>query len=167
MRNYQIAASFDTETTNVSVGDGKWIAFPVLYIVHDLRYTSLARYTEDASRTIFRRRESEMLDLVARYIAWGREEDCVPVICAYNLLFDLQPIMYELRLRYQMRVSAQSSTHAYTVDLLGEDGKPLLRFWDTYYLEMRGLAAIYGGAREGCWGLGLFAHPHARYAAHR
>ena len=163
MKPFQIAASFDTETTNVSVGDGKWVAFPVLYIVHDLRYASLARYEEDPSLTIFKRRESEMLELVERYIEWGRDEDCVPVICAYNLLFDLQPIMYGLRSRYQMRVSAQSSTHAYTVDLLGEDGKPLLRFWDTYYLEMRGLAAMGSTAglakAAGDWDYSLIRTP--------
>lgn len=72
---------------------------------------------------------------------WGRAWRCIPVVCAYNLLFDLQPVIYDLRQSYDMEASAQSSTHAYTVDLI-EDGHAVLRFWDTYYLEMRGLAAM-------------------------
>lgn len=146
MERFSIAASFDTETTNLEIKPGEWRAFPVLFIIHDLRYARLSVYEEDPSATVFRRDEAGALEIFERYIAWGREEECVPVVCAYNLLFDLQPLMWSLRQRYEMRVNAQSSTHAYTVDLYDGDSF-VLRFWDTYYLEMRGLSAM--GATAG------------------
>lgn len=168
MKSYAIAASFDTETANLEIETGRWVAYPVLYIVHDLRYTSLKSYREEPSRTVFKRDESEMLGIVARYVDWGRDEDVIPVICAYNLLFDLQPIMYGLRQVYDMQVSAQSSTHAYTVDLV-QDGETVLRFWDTYYLEMRGLSAMGSTAglpkATGDWDYSLIRTPETALTA--
>ena len=140
MKQFRIAASFDTETTNIEI-NGEWRAFPVLFIIHDLRYARLASYEEDPGATVFKRDEAGALEVFDLFIAWGQKEDCTPVVCAYNLLFDLQPIMWSLRQRYEMRVNAQSSTHAYTVDLYDGDSC-VMRFWDTYYLEMRGLSAM-------------------------
>ena len=140
MKQFRIAASFDTETTNIEAA-GEWRAFPVLFIIHDLRYARLASYEEDLGATVFKRDEAGALEIFDLFIAWGREEECTPVVCAYNLLFDLQPIMWSLRQRYEMKVNAQSSTHAYTVDLYDGD-TCVMRFWDTYYLEMRGLSAM-------------------------
>lgn len=57
------------------------------------------------------------------------------------MMFDLAPLMEELAANYRCEVVAQSSTHVYTLDLCYED-TVLLRLWDTYYLEMGGLAAM-------------------------
>ena len=56
-------------------------------------------------------------------------------------MFDMQTLMFDLNCKYDMEVNAQSSTNVYTLDLK-KDGIMLLRFWDTYHLEMRGLAAM-------------------------
>lgn len=143
MRQYVIAASFDTETTNIQLGEtpDTTRAFPVLYIVLDLRGCDIREYVPDDSAVSFMRTESEMIAYIDELVDWGIMEDCIPVMCAYNMMFDVQTLMYELAQRYEMNVAAQSSTHAYTIDLLVE-GKPALRLWDTYYLEMRGLAAM-------------------------
>lgn len=141
---FKIAAAYDTETCNICTDEvaNTWRAYPVLYIVNDLRKVELKEYEAGRGRVEFYRDGTDMLACVERYIEWGRDEGCVPIICAYNLMFDLQPIIYELNLRYDMQVSAQSSTSAYTVDLVDTDGRPLLRFWDMFYLEMRGLAKM-------------------------
>ena len=72
----------------------------------------------------------------------GIDGGYLPVVGAYNLMFDLQTVIYELSKRYGMECSAQSTTHVYTLDLIGADGDPVLRFWDMFYLDMRGLSAM-------------------------
>lgn len=140
---YQIAVSYDTETTNIQVGEtvSDTRAFPVLFIALDLREEDLRRFTP-GKRPSFFRYAGEFIAYLEDIIAWGQDKVVVPVCCAYNLMFDLEPLLFDLSQRYDMAVSAQSSTHVYTLDLLDEDGNKLLRFWDTYYLEMRGLAAM-------------------------
>ena len=136
-----IAAIYDTETTNIGEAENTR-AFPILFIVNDIRDIDLYEYTPDRDDKIsFYRTEHEMLDVIESYVFWGECLDRVPVICAYNLMFDLQPLMEELDAAYEIKANAQSSTNVYTVDLY-KDGKHALRFWDTYHLEMRGLAAM-------------------------
>lgn len=139
---YTIAAIYDTETTNMYEG-ALSRAFPCLFIVNDIRGVDLADYQTGRDDNVkFFRREQEMHDYISALIAWGQDTKRVPIIAAYNLMFDLQPLMYDLRKDYDMQVCAQSSTHVYTLDLVDEDGNKLLRFWDTFYLEMRGLSAM-------------------------
>lgn len=140
---FKIAAAYDTETCNVCVDEcaNKWRAYPVLYIVNDIRGCDLRTYEVGAGRISFYRHGEDMQRVIDEFITWGEECGCVPVICAYNLMFDLQPLMYELNDRWDMAVSAQSATSAYTVDIV-QDGVIKLRFWDTFYLEMRGLAKM-------------------------
>lgn len=140
-RDYRIACAYDTETCNIEVA-GEWLAYPVLFIFNDLRCSDIASYEPDDSTVDFERTCDGAISYIERLIDEGRDAGYIPIVCAYNLLFDLQPIIYELNLRYEIEASAQSSTHAYTVDLVGDDGKVVLRFWDTYYLETRGLAAM-------------------------
>lgn len=136
-------SSYDTETTNIG-DDENARAYPVLFIDNDLRDVDLYNYEPGKDDNIkFYRTEDEMLAAIKQYILWGRVLDEVPIVCAYNLMFDLQPLMEKLYIEYDIRANAQSSTNVYTVDLYGQDGKTmLLRFWDTYHLEMRGLAAM-------------------------
>lgn len=140
---FEIVASYDTETTNVGTGEGTR-AFPVLFIDNRLLHVDLKNYEPGRDDDIrFYRTEGDMMAAIADYIQMGRIDNKVPIICAYNLMFDLQPLMELLDSTYDMKVNAQSSTNVYTLDLYEPDSETmLLRFWDTYHLEMRGLAAM-------------------------
>lgn len=140
-RQYIICASFDTETTNY--GEGKDTrAFTILYIFNDLRFVDLKNYKIDKDDKVkFYRTENEALDFIEELIQFGLKAKCIPIICAYNLMFDLQTLIYNLNMKYEMTANAQSSTNVYTLDLK-QDGETVLRFWDTFHLEMRGLAAM-------------------------
>lgn len=142
-RKFLIAGSYDTETTNYGKGKDTR-AFPVLFIDNRLVGIDLKNYEPGRDDDIrFYRHESEILDAISEYIQIGQVYGRIPIICAYNLMFDLQPLMQELDARYDIEVNAQSSTNVYTVDLYEQDTENmLLRFWDTYHLEMRGLKAM-------------------------
>lgn len=140
--NFVIASAYDTETTNIGFGD-KTRAFPVLFIDNDLRGVDLYNYDYNNDKVNFFRTTNDMLDRIKEYIQWGLIVKKTPIICAYNLMFDLQPLMYDLDKDFDIRVNAQSSTNVYTLDLYEHDTDNfLLRFWDTYHLEMRGLSAM-------------------------
>ena len=140
-RQFVICASFDTETTNY--GSGKDVhAFTVLYIFNDLRLVDLTTYKINVNdKVLFLRTEEEALNYIEEIIEFGKRANCIPVICAYNLMFDLQTLIYDLNMRYEMVANAQSSTNVYTIDLKVDD-VTILRFWDTFHLEMRGLSAM-------------------------
>lgn len=140
-KNLVLAAIYDTETTNVGEGENTR-AFPILFIDNDIRDIDIYNYTPDKDDKIsFYRTEQEMQDRIDEYVFWGECLGVVPIVCAYNLMFDLQPLMEDLNERYEIHANAQSSTNVYTLDLYSE-GNHVLRFWDTYHLEMRGLAAM-------------------------
>lgn len=142
--NYQICAIYDTETCNVKIADKTYRAYPILFIDNDIRDTDLKFYEVDRDDKVnFYRHENEYINQLENYIDWGYATKCVPIVCAYNAMFDLQPIMYELNRRYDIVANAQSSTNIYTLDLHDkETGKQVLRFWDTFHLEMGGLKAM-------------------------
>ena len=136
-----LAAIYDTETTNIGEGENTR-AFPILFIDNDIRDVDIYNYEPDRDDKIhYYRTEQEMQDRIDEYVFWGECLGVVPIICAYNLMFDLQPLMEVLNERYEIRANAQSSTNVYTLDLFS-GGKQVLRFWDTYHLEMRGLSAM-------------------------
>ena len=140
-KNLVLSAIYDTETTNVGEGENTR-AFPILFIDNDIRDVDIYNYTPDKDDKIsFYRTEQEMQDRIDEYVFWGECLGVVPIVCAYNLMFDLQPLMEVLNERYEIHANAQSSTNVYTLDLYSE-GNHVLRFWDTYHLEMRGLAAM-------------------------
>lgn len=151
-RNKFILASvYDTETTNILDEESKMLgnventrAFPILFIDNDIRDVDLKNYKPDVDDKIsFYRTENEMQARIDEYIEWGLVCKKVPIICAYNLMFDLHPLMEGLNARYDIQANAQSSTNVYTLDLYEQDTQHLLlRFWDTFHLEMRGLAAM-------------------------
>lgn len=140
---YMICSVYDTETCNIGESE-KTRAYPILFIDNDIRDIDLRTYEPDRDDKVsFYRYGEQMLEKIDEYILFGEIVGKIPVICAYNLMFDLQPLMYELNLKYDIKANAQSSTNVYTLDLFNkEDGRKLLRFWDTYHLEMRGLAAM-------------------------
>ena len=159
---YVIAAIYDTETCNIGEDD-EARAFPILFIDNDIRDVDLYTYEPDVNDKVkFYRHEQEMQDRIDEYVKWGRICGVVPIICAYNLMFDLQPLMEDLNERYEIQANAQSSTNVYTLDLYC-NGKAVLRFWDTYHLEMRGLSAMgkTAGLRKatGDWNYDLIRTP--------
>lgn len=140
-KHYTIAAAYDTETTNVGEG-AETRAFASCYMVNDLRGVDLAKYVQGRDDNVkFFRHDYEMHDYIDSLVSWGEEKGLIPIVCAYNLMFDMQTLMYELNKRYDMKANAQSSMNVYTLDL-EKEGETVLRFWDTYHLEMRGLAAM-------------------------
>lgn len=140
-QEFVIAAVYDTETTNIGKGIESR-AFCILYIFNDIRMKDLSKYQIDKDDNVhFYRHSDEAISFIDEMIDWGLRANVVPVICAYNLMFDMQTLMFDLNCKYDMEVNAQSSTNVYTLDLK-KDGIMLLRFWDTYHLEMRGLAAM-------------------------
>lgn len=142
-RPYKIWCAYDTETSNKVFPDGNVYAWPILYIFNDVHMCDMRTYEVDCEQEhiTFVRYESEALNYIDKMIADAKAEGVIPVMCAYNAIFDLQTIMSGLHERYDMEVNAQSSTNIYTLDLL-QDGKKVLRIWDTFHLEMRGLKAM-------------------------
>lgn len=139
-KDFRIAAIFDTETTNIGTG-AETRAYPILYIFNDLRSTPLESYTPDTDDVRFYRRTSEALSYIDNLIEHGRTHGYVPIIAAYNLMFDMQTLMLELAQSYTITANAQTATSVYTLDLyVGND--VVCRFWDTFYLEMGGLRAM-------------------------
>ena len=146
---YHISAIFDTETSNIKKYNDKGEIIPnetrsicILYIFNDLRLKDLSKYEPDKDdKILFYRTDKEAHEFIDSLIEWGLKANVIPVVCAYNLMFDLQTLMYEINMRYDMKTIAQSSTNVYTLDLLQGDDV-VLRFWDTYHLEMRGLSAM-------------------------
>lgn len=139
-KKFKIAAIFDTETTNIGTG-AETRAYPILYIFNDLRNTPLESYTPDTDDVRFYRHTSETLTYIDNLIEYGRAHDYVPIIAAYNLMFDMQTLMLELAQSYAIKANAQTATSVYTLDLCVGDNV-VCRFWDTFYLEMGGLRAM-------------------------
>lgn len=140
---YKVCAFYDTETTNIGEGNNTR-AFPVLFIINDIRTIDLTQYTPKANMDCvhFFRNTGDFLEYLRELILWGYDNNIIPIIAAYNLMFDLQPLMHLLNIEYKMSVNAQTATSAYTVDLLDDKEQSILRFWDTFYLEMGGLYAM-------------------------
>lgn len=165
---FAVCGAYDTETTTLQDG-AQSVAFPVLYIANDLRGVDMAEYVPGECDDIrLYRSRGELLEWIGDLMVWGYVREVVPVVCAYNLMFDLQPLMSELARMYEIRVNAQSSTHVYTLDLCYR-GDICMRFWDTYYLEMGGLAAMgrtCGLAKaEGDWDYNLVRTPETPLTA--
>lgn len=138
--SFKVCSIFDTETTNIGTG-ADTRAFTVSYQFNDLRDVDLSTYSAELDNVLIYRYAAEALNYIDSLIDWGIDSNVVPIVCGYNLMFDLQTLMYELAQAYIMKVNAQSSTNVYTLDLYIED-RQVLRFWDTYHLEMRGLEAM-------------------------
>lgn len=141
--NFEIAMIYDTETCNITDDANNMRAYPILFIENDVRGVVMRDYDAAADGKIYYyRTEEAFIERIESYITWGKIADKVPIVCGYNIMFDLQPLMEELNHRYEIVVSAQSSTNVYVLDVCDSDKKVVLRFWDTFHLEMRGLQAM-------------------------
>ena len=139
-KEYRVAAIFDTETTNIGEGT-ETRAYPILYIFNDLRTTPIESYKPDTDDVRFYRHTDEALAYIDDLVGYGGECGYIPVIAAYNLMFDMQTLLLELAQSYTIKVNAQTATSVYTLDLC-TGGDVVCRFWDTFYLEMGGLRAM-------------------------
>lgn len=137
---FRVAAVYDTETTNIQVGT-ETRAYPILYIFNDLRNTPMGSYDASADDVRYYRHADDALAYIDDLIEYGAMHGYVPVIAAYNLMFDMQTLMLALTQSYTISVNAQTATSVYTLDLC-VDGDVVCRFWDTFYLEMGGLRAM-------------------------
>lgn len=136
---YKVVAAYDTETCNIGVGEDAR-AYPVLFIFNDVSGCPIEDYEPDRTdKVTFLRHEGEAIRYLEAII--DAAAGYIPIVCAYNLMFDLQPLLELLAQRYDMRANAASSTNAYTIDLI-RDSAEVLRFWDTFHLEQNGLAAM-------------------------
>ena len=142
-RPYQIWGVYDTETSHTDAERDDSPSYPMLFIFNDVSSLDIPTYVlnDPRERISFYRHESEAIDHITRMVNDGIEAGVIPVLCVYNAIFDLQPIMESLHALYDMQVNAQSSTNIYTLDLCIA-GKKVLRIWDTYHLEMGGLKAM-------------------------
>lgn len=137
-----MCAAYDTETCNLHA-KGEWCAYTVCYQINDLRGSDISSYEPGISDDVrIYRSATEVIEYIEGLISWALDSCVVPVVAGYNLLFDMQPILAALRAAHPMNVNAQSSTNVYTLDLCNEKGAVLLRFWDTFHLEMGGLSAM-------------------------
>ena len=137
---FKVAAVFDTETTNIQART-ETRAYPILYIFNDLRNTSVESYDASTDDVRYYRHADDALAYIDDLIEYGATHGYVPVIAAYNLMFDMQTLMLALTQSYMISVNAQTATSVYTLDLC-VDGNVVCRFWDTFYLEMGGLRAM-------------------------
>ena len=142
---FKVVGAYDTETCNIGRGTGTR-AYPILFIYNDFTDVPLEEYVPDDSRELvsFYRHGNGLLSKIDAVIDSGIEGGYTPIVCAYNLMFDLQPLMFELAASYRLKVAAQTSTNVYYLDLCDFDNpdRVLLRFWDTFFLEQNGLKAM-------------------------
>ena len=121
---YRIAGIYDTETSNIKdTVTGEVRAFPVLYIYNDVSGIDIDGYTLGDDDITFYRDEHGFLNRIEKTIADGIANGYIPIVCAYNLMFDLQPVIYNLNLVYSMEVCAQSSTSVYYLAASGLVGR--------------------------------------------
>lgn len=141
-KKFKVYGIYDTETCNI--GDGNESrAYPILFIYNDVSNIDVKDYQFDSEcdNISFYRNSKDFIKQIDKVIKQANNKQVVPIICAYNLMFDLQPLLYSLSKKYKIQCNAQTATSVYTLDLmLGDD--IVLRFWDTFYLEMNGLRAM-------------------------
>lgn len=145
---FKVVGAYDTETCNIGSG-AETRAYPILYIFNDFADVPLSEYVPDDPRetVYFDRTVEGFMCRLEDCIARGRAEHYTPIVCAYNLMFDLISVLPLLADSYQLMVAAQSSTNVYYLDVFEpgvdpKEGAPILRFWDTFFLEQNGLRAM-------------------------
>lgn len=137
---FRIVSFYDTETCNIGTGIDTQ-AYVVLYIFNNIDCPIQFYEGGQNDNVSYYRYTDEAITHIENVINSFSESSIIPVICCYNLLFDLKSLMYELAQRYKLETLAKSTTQPYFVDLYKDD-KHVLRFWDMFYLDMRGVAAL-------------------------
>ena len=141
-KKFRIYGIYDTETCNIGERN-ETRAYPILFIYNDVSNIDIKDYQFDSEcdNISFYRNSKDFIKQIDKVIKQANNKQVIPIICAYNLMFDLQPLLYSLSKKYKIQCNAQTATSVYTLDLMiGDD--IVLRFWDTFYLEMNGLRAM-------------------------
>lgn len=112
----------------------------MLWQANDLRECPITQYEAGTTDDIrFYREPADFLAWLRDVEAWGAEQKVVPVVCGFNLLFDLQSTFAAICDEWGVEVAAQSTTNVYYVDLTRE-GRRTLRLWDAFHLDPTSLA---------------------------
>lgn len=140
-KDFKISAIYDTETTTVKIGDS-FQAFAYAYIWNHVADIDISEYESERDDDIsILRFEKDSIEYIEMLIDEA-DGEYIPVVAAYNLMFDLQSLLELISRHWNCAVTAQTSTHVYVFDLLDESGNILLRFWDTFFLDMSGLKSM-------------------------
>lgn len=145
---FRVVAAYDTETCNIGNGPDTR-AYPILYILNDFADVPLEDYRPDHpnERVTFDRTPREFVNRLNGIIRRGLREDYIPIVCVYNMTFDMMSLMEKFAKSRLVKVNAQSSTNIYTMDVYWDAAavkahRPLIRFWDTFFLERGGLSVM-------------------------
>ena len=96
IRRSHIAGAYDTETTTLGERT-EARAFPCVYICSDLTAVDLREYAPgEGERIELFRYRPDVLEWLERLIADGFRRESTPIVCVYNMMFDLAPLMEEL-----------------------------------------------------------------------
>lgn len=139
-KQFKVCAVFDTETTTIQ-DDWKSYAFPILFVWNNLAAVDLETYSPGDDQVHYYRDGGEILAEVDFLIDLGQSKNFIPVVAGYNIIFDLQPLLFEMSETWKMKVLAQTENQVYALDIVEQD-EILCRFWDTFFLESNGLAAM-------------------------
>lgn len=156
----------DTETSVATLQNDRKIGYVCLYQFNDLRnLIAIDEYQLGINDNIvFYRYENEVVEYIQNIVQWGKTIGVIPVVCAYNLRYDIQSVFDTLHKHYDMKCSAQNSINIYTLDLL-EENTIVLRFWDMFFMEPNGLDAmgrICGVHKFHTWDYSKMRNPSTR-----
>lgn len=130
--------AYDTETTKL---DGKSFAYLYTFAI-----TEGEKCVGESNLTKVRyhhlRDENECMEFIKTLIKRGHDGNYIPVICAYNLAFDLQTLLYDMAMTFSVKILAKSRSEIYAFDILDEDGHRDLRFWDLHAMNEGGVAQL-------------------------
>lgn len=152
MPSMRLASVMDTETTTMPNGQ----SFVCIWTFNDLWDNPVSEYDNSKSEPVIHSIEFGAVSHIVLLVEEGKKRDVAPILCVYNLLFDVKPILSSLikALDASVKVVARSRTGIYCLDFY-QGSRLCLRIWDTFFLEPAGLAAMGQSAGleklEGSW----------------
>lgn len=137
-RKYRIIGAYDTETTKLDD-----CSFAYLYTFAMTQgYGCVGEADLNRLEYVHLRSEQECMEFLKQVIEHGDKGGYIPIICAYNLAFDLQTIMADIAMTWPVKILAKSRSEIYAFDLLDGEGARKLRFWDLHAMNEHGVAAL-------------------------
>lgn len=138
---YKICSFLATKNTTIGVANNSF-AFPYLFACNDVRNTILDNYDFKESNFRFYRDEKSILNYLRELIDFGKEMGFCPIVVVCQMMAQLQPLMQDLRQKYDMQLIAQTPTTIYAINCMDEKGHTVLRFWDILPMEKNGIYAM-------------------------
>lgn len=163
MKRFSLVSFYDTETSRTGDNDSA-VAYTISWQFNDLRNVDLSQYSAKDDDIRIYRNVDDVMNYIDTVVAYGKAMCCVPIIAAYNLMFDLQSILHLLHVKWpHCEVMAQNGTSVYTMDFHDESNRHVLRFWDMFYMYSRGLSQMgdIAGLKKltGDWNYNLMRTP--------